>query len=138
MKKIWPYVWKIIWFVGLVILTIISYNIEQHLSNKVLYNVTPLNWSHFIIHFIWGIYLSLICINRWKIQFNFPLFICVFIPSFVLSLYLPLTSVSIINIPVGMWFAKVYSSGLIEIVAGLSLMVSLFYPAKNEKENIFL
>jgi uncharacterized membrane protein len=37
-----------------------------------------------------------------------------------------------------MWFAKVYSSGLIEIVAGLSLMVSLFYPAKNEKENIFL
>lgn len=138
MKKIWPYVWKIIWFVGLVILTIISYNIEQYLSNKVLYNVTPLNWSHFIIHFIWGIYLSLICINRWKIQFNFPLFICVFIPSFVLSLYLPLTSVSIINIPVGMWFAKVYSPGLIEIVAGLSLMVSLFYPAKNEKENIFL
>jgi len=87
----------------------------------------------FFIHFVWGIYLSLISIKRWKIQFNFPLFIGAFLPCLIVSLIIPISSITSGTVPFGPWFVKVHSTGLVEMAAGFTLILSIFHGTKEEK-----
>jgi len=132
MKKWSTYIWKLIWVIGLFLLTIISFDIKNQIKNSVNYDM--ISWTNSIILFIWGIYLSLIFIKKWSIKINPPLLICVFIPSFLFWLIPPLTSTLSISIPIGMWFLKAFNSNLIEIVAGLTFMLSIFNNSKSESE----
>ncbi|MDW0114541.1 hypothetical protein QT711_15185 [Sporosarcina saromensis] len=132
MKKWSTYIWKLIWVIGLFLLTIISFDILTQINNSSHFNAT--SWTSSIILFIWGVYLSLIFIKKWSIKINAPLFICVFIPSFLFSLIPPLTSTISISFPICMWFLKIFSSNLIEIVAGLTFMLSIFDNSKTESE----
>ena len=132
MKKWSTYIWKLIWVIGLFLLTIISFDIKNQIKNS--FNYDMISWTNSIIFFIWGIYLSLIFIKKWSIKINPPLLICVFIPSFLFLLIPPLTSTLSISIPIGMWFLKAFNSNLIEIVAGLTFMLSIFNNSKSESE----
>lgn len=117
------------WVVGLFLLTIISFDIQKQIDSysNSMFSVKPSYSAHILIHFIWGIYLSLLFIKKWTIRINLPLLLCVFLPCFLFSLILPISMFTSINFPTGgVWFIKVLSSGLIEIVAGLTLMLSIF------------
>ena len=129
MKNIMPYLWKLAWVVGLLLLTIISFDIEKQIDSfsASSFNITPKYWASFLIHFIWGIYLSLILINNWTFQINRPLLICVFLPCIFFSLIIPISAITSISLSFGgIWFVKVLASRFIEIVAGLTLMLSIF------------
>ncbi|MEK9197961.1 hypothetical protein [Ureibacillus sp. FSL E2-3493] len=135
MKKSSIYFWKIIWVIGLLLLTMISFDIENQIKDSSQFNFTPVYWSKFIIYFIWGMYLSLILIKKRSIKFNFPLFICIFVPCFTFSLIVPISASFSISIPfLGVWFLKVIHSGMIEIVAGLTFMLSIFHSGKSDSD----
>lgn len=137
MKKWSTYFWKLIWVMGLFLLTIISFNIKYkiHAISVSTYSIAPIIWANFIILFIWGVYLSLIFIKKWTIKINLPLLICVFLPCFLFSLCVPLTMIFSLSLPIGdIWFNKAVSSNFIEIVAGLTFMLSIFNNLKSESE----
>ncbi|HWL24308.1 MAG TPA: hypothetical protein VNR38_11270 [Ureibacillus sp.] len=138
MKKLIPYLWRLAWVVGLFILTIISFDIEDQIDSfsTATFNIMPNIWANFLIPFIWGIYLSLILIKKWAFRINLPLFLCVFLPCMLLSLIFPLSFLTSFHFPIGLgWIIKIMSSGLIEIVAGLTLMLSIFNSNNNERIN---
>ena len=132
MKKWSTYIWKLFWVIGLLLLTIISFDIKNQIENS--FHFAMIYWTNFIILFIWGIYLSLIFIKKWSIKINLPLLISVFIPCFLISLIMPLLATFPISFPSGIWLQKVLSSHLIEIVAGLTLMLSIFNSSISKNE----
>jgi len=137
MKKWSSYLWKLIWVIGLFLLTIISFNIKYKINviSASTYSIVPVIWTNFITLFMWGVYLSLIFIKKWTIKINLPLLICVYLPCFLFSLFGPLTTIFSLSLPVGgIWFNKALSSNLIEIIAGLTFMVSIFNNFKSESE----
>lgn len=137
MKKWSSYFGKLIWVMGLFLLTIISFNIKYkiHAISTSTYSIVPVIWTNFIILFIWGVYLSLIFIKKWTIKINLPLLICVFLPCFLFSLFVPLAMIFSISLPIGdIWFNKAARSNLIEMVAGLTFMLSIFNNLKSESE----
>ncbi len=138
MKKWSPYLWKLIWVIGLFLLTIISYDIKNEIRvmSDSTFSITPVFWTNFITLFIWGVYLSLIFIKKWTININLPLLICVFIPCFLISIFLPIATILPLSLPIGgIWFSKVISSYFIEIVAGLTFMLSIFNNLKSDRES---
>ncbi|MED3662354.1 hypothetical protein NST62_09725 [Ureibacillus sp. FSL K6-8385] len=137
MDKLWTYVWRILWIFGLFILAIVSMDMKQQISENLHYdNIHLFFWYIFICRIFWGIYLALICIKSWNIYLNGRLFICVFLPCFVFSLILPVSSITTGTLPFGIWFIKVYSTGLVEVAAGLSLMFSIFNGEKDKKQYV--
>ncbi len=66
MKKWSSYFWKLIWVIGLFLLTIISYDIKYQIKviSATTYSIVPVFWANFIILFMWGVYLSLIFIKK--------------------------------------------------------------------------
>ena len=131
MKKWSTYIWKLFWVIGLFLLTIINFDIKNQIKDS---SFPMIYWTSFIILFIWGIYLSLIFIKEWSIKLNLPLLICVFIPCFLFSLIMPLSATFPISFTSGIWLIKVLSSNLIEIVAGLTLMLSIFNNSISKSE----
>lgn len=129
-----PYLWKLAWVVGLFLLVMISFDIENQIDSysNANYDIIPKIWANFFIHFIWGLYLSLIFIKEWNFKVNRPLLICVFLPCILFSLNFPMSVLTSLYIPLGNWTIKVITSGLIEIVAGLTLMLSIFDNKKSD------
>ncbi|MGE7839752.1 hypothetical protein ACQKNX_03065 [Lysinibacillus sp. NPDC093712] len=137
MKKWSPYLWKLIWVIGLFLLTIISYEIKNEIRvmSDSTFSITPIFWTNFITLFMLGVYLSLIFIKKWTININLPLLICVFIPCFLFSIFLPIATILPLSLPIGgILFSKVISSYFIEIVAGLTFMLSIFNNLKSDSE----
>jgi len=66
LKKWSTYIWKLIWVIGLFLLTIISYDIKYQIKviSATTYSIAPVFLANFIILFMWGIYLSLIFIKN--------------------------------------------------------------------------
>ncbi|MEK4486100.1 hypothetical protein MHH81_10990 [Psychrobacillus sp. FSL H8-0484] len=135
MKKWSTYIWKLIWVIGLFLLTIISYDTKNQIKDSFTFHSEMIYWTRFIILFIWGIYLSLIFIKKWSFKINLPLLTCIFIPCFFFSLIMPLSATFSISFSTGgMWLVKVLISNLIEIVAGLTFMLSIFSNSISKSE----
>ena len=132
MKKWSPYIWRLSWVIGLFLLTIISFDIKNQIKDSSHFSM--IYWTSFVFLFIWGIYLSLIFMKKWSMKINLPLLICVFIPCFLLSLIMPLSATFNISLPGSIWLIKLLSSNLIEIVAGLTFMPSIFNNSINKIE----
>ncbi|SES42887.1 hypothetical protein [Psychrobacillus sp. OK032] len=138
MRKNWsPYVWKLLWTVGLIVLLIISYKLELQVKNHVAttFKMLPIIWFQFIASFILGIYLSLLFIKKWSVKWNWSLIVCVTIPFLIISIYLPITITFVQNIaqdpnnysvPFPFWLMKINTYGIPAIVAGLTLIIGLF------------
>lgn len=100
------------------------------------FSIAPVFWTNFITLFMWGVYLSLLFIKKWTININLPLLICVFTPCFLISIFLPIATILPLALPIGgVWFSKVISSYFIEIVAGLTFMLSIFNNFKSDCES---
>ncbi|MFJ8066573.1 hypothetical protein ACIQYS_18400 [Psychrobacillus sp. NPDC096426] len=138
MRKNWsPYVWKLLWTVGLIVLLIISYKLELKVKNHVAttFQMLPIIWFQFIANFVLGIYLSLLFIKKWSVKWNWSLIVCVTIPLLIISIYLPIAITFVQNIaqdsnnysvPFPSWLMKITTYGIPAIVAGLTLIIGLF------------
>lgn len=125
------WVLKLLWFVGLVVIILTSYHFEQLIQQYANKNFTlsPLLWFHSTVSFLCGIYISLLFVKKWSFKMNKPLFICVTVPCFIISFYYPTVSTFFANAKFftnAFWVFKLNSFGIAPIVAGLSLIVSLF------------
>lgn len=138
MREKWsPYVWKLLWTIGLIALLILSYKLEikvkYHVS--ITFQMLPMIWFQFIANFILGIYLSLLFIKNWSVKWNWSLIVCVTLPFLILSIYLPIAITFVqslaqdpnnFSVPFPIWLMTITTHGIPAIVVGLTLMIGLF------------
>ena len=138
------YFLKILWVVGLIILAIISFNYENQLRQTATetFNFIPVIWSKLFISILFGLYISLLFVKKWSFNINLSLLWCVAIPcillSFAFPLFVSLSSVNylpemIISSPISSGLQKIYSTNIFGIIAGLTMILSLFNAQPNNK-----
>ncbi len=136
-----PYFWNLSWVVGLIILAIINLNILnpfKQIANDT-FNLIPLLWANLLVSIIFGIYISLIFIKRWRLNFNSALFWGISVPSILISFSYPIlaTFSSIFDnltfsfIPY--WLIKISNLGVFGNIAGLTLILSIFNTQSQDK-----
>ncbi|QFG00190.1 hypothetical protein PB01_15980 [Psychrobacillus glaciei] len=148
MRKKWsPYVWNLLWVVGLIALLLIS----NELGLKIRYHVAttfhmlPITWYYAFAAFVIGVYISLLFINVRAVKWNWPLIICVTVPCFIIAFYYPVTYTIVqttasdpgnFSVPIPIWLMNINFVGILGIpslVAGLTLMVGMFEHYGNQK-----
>lgn len=145
MREKWsPYVWKLLWTVGLIVLLIISYKLELQVKNHVAttFQMLPIIWFQFIANFVLGVYLSLLFIKKMAVNWNWSLIFCVTLPLLIISIYLPIAITFVqtmapdpnnYSVPFPNWLFRITTYGIPAIVVGLTLMMGLF--SKTTKAN---
>lgn len=138
MRKNWsPYLWKLLWTVGLIALLTIKYNLELKVKNHMAttFQMLPIIWFQFIASFLLGNYLSLLFIKKWSVKWNWTLIVCVTLPFLIIACYYPIAVTIIENtsldpnnysVPFPYWMLQINLHGIPAIVAGLTLMSGLF------------
>ncbi|TRZ40563.1 hypothetical protein CEQ21_06580 [Niallia circulans] len=147
MKNNWvSYLLKLIWFIGLVALAIIAFNLDNHIQQSAseTFNLLPVIWTKLVISIIFGLYISLILVKKWSFKLNFSLLLCVAIPCLILSFAFPiLASLSLGgHLPeilesssISFELQKIFSMNVVGIIAGLSLILSLFNAQSGKVED---
>ena len=121
------YLWKLLWVVGLIILSSIIVNFENYARNLVesTYDFTLLNWSNLIDSIILGIYISLIFVKKWSLNINQTLLWCVSIPCILISFFYPIMIV--LGKPeIQYWIIQISTLEVFGIVSGMTLILSFF------------
>ncbi|MFF2754903.1 hypothetical protein ACFVR1_14270 [Psychrobacillus sp. NPDC058041] len=147
MRKNWsPYVWKLLWVVGLIALVLISYHLENKVRNHVAITFQPLSifWFMPTAYFVFGIYISLVLVRDWTFKWNWPLVVCVTIPLLIIAFYSPviytivqsISSDNNFSLPIPFWMMKINSLGIPSIVAGITLMVGMMGKKKEDYKEI--
>ena len=138
------YFLKFFWVVGLIILAIISFNYENQLQHTATetFNFIPVIWSKLFMSIVFGLYISLLFVKKWSFNINPSLLWCVAGPCIILSLAFPilvtLSSVNslpemITSSPISSGLQKMYSTNIFGIIAGLTIILSLFNAQPNNK-----
>ena len=138
------YLLKILWVVGLILLAIISFNYENQLQQNAseTYNMIPVIWSKLFISILFGLYTSLLFVKKWSFNINSSLLWCVALPCIILSFSFPLlvTLSSVDHLPemmtsslISSGLQKIYSTNIFGIIAGLTMIFSLFNAQPNNK-----
>lgn len=130
------YLLKISWFIGLILISIIIFNYENVVQLKAAetFNVTSMYWLKPVFGLTFGIYISLLLVKNWTLKFNGALFLCVFVPSIIITFAVPLWSfVFKVEFPpndaviaIFTWLTRIYSANLFGIIAGITLILSIF------------
>lgn len=128
------YVMKLLWGVGLFVLIFSSSTLGLSVQKKAetTFINEPLFWFDSMVPVVFGLYLSLLFVKRWTVKVHKPLFLCVTIPCLILTLYVPSVytfsfSPSVEDfLPNPFWLLSKDSFRIIPIVAGLTLLPSLF------------
>ena len=139
-----PYLLKILWVVGLIVLAIISYDYEIQISQTAseTFNFIPVFWSKPVISILFGLYISLIFVKRWSFRINPSLLWGIAIPCILLTFAFPILvslssagylSETIASSPIASSLPKVYASNVFGLIAGLSIILSLFHDQPNHK-----
>ena len=123
---------QIVWIIGLIVLVSLSLNVEDYLKQVAgeTYNPFPLYWYSSLDSFIFGIYISLIFLNKWSFNVNTTLLCFVFIPSLLITFCFPILvmlngwGVSIAYIPY--WLIRVSQVEVFGIIAGVTLILGVF------------
>jgi len=141
-----PYLIKFIWFIGLIALAIIAFNLDNQIQQSAseTYSLLPVIWTKLVISIIFGLYISLILVKKWSIKVNFSLLWCVAIPSLILSVAFPiLASLSLSghlpgiveSSPISFGLQKIFSMNIIGIIAGLTIILSFFNTQSSKVEH---
>jgi hypothetical protein len=131
------YIWKLLWIVGLFTLVIIYSQLEQSLKQYVATNfkMLPLVWFYSVVPVVFGAYIALLFVKIRSINLNFPLILCVTIPSLLGAFYMPVifsiaqnttSTTDSFNMPIPLWMYSTNIIGILSVVAGLTLIVGLF------------
>ncbi len=137
---------KILWVLGLIGCTLISYHFEQTVKQKgeATFDFLPLYWFKSVVPILFGVYISLLFVKWRSMTINTPLLLCVSIPCLIIALYNPViysivanttSSSSSFSVPIPFWMIKINSLGIPSIVAGATFFPSFFgnSPSKNPK-----
>jgi len=135
--KLSPYQWKILWVIGLVILSFICFDYQEHAqqTSKETFTITPILWINLIITILFGLYFSLLFVRKWSIQLNPSLLFCVAVPCLLLSFLYPLDATiepinhflaGIFSPSIYQWLLKIYAMNAAGIVGGMTLILSIF------------
>jgi hypothetical protein len=137
-KSKWAaYFWKIIWIIGFIILLEISIDFKSQVqeNSKMTYNIIPVLWANSISSFIFGLYASIIIVKKWTFKFNLPLLVCVCIPCIFIAFGYPIIATIsyfeylpdvIAGLPISFWLIKIFSEDVVGIIAGVTLVLSIF------------
>lgn len=130
MKRGWKaYVWKLLWLVGFIILLNFHFNLGEEIRETASTNfvMTPYLWFNAVMSFVIGLYIALFFVKRWRWNFNLPLYLCVATPCLLIHFSIPiLFSASIEGLKLPLWFVSASTSNIVGIVAGISLLLSMF------------
>ena len=140
------YFWKILWIIGLIVLARLSFSYEIQIKQSAneTFSLIPFIRFKLLVSIVFGLYLSLIFVKKWTFNINPSLLWCISIPSLLLSFTYPITATltSFKNLPevianssILYWLIIVTSSSnIFGIVAGLSLILSLFSESRNYED----
>ena len=128
---------KLLWVMGLLAMILVAFHYQQVIKEDFEATYSPLftYWFHSVVPFLFGLYSSLLFIKSWSLKIDIPLFLCVTFPLIILSFYSPVTytifsnlapNPSSFNVPIPFWLSKISLFEIVPIVAGLTLIVSLF------------
>lgn len=138
MRKNWSrYAWKLLWLVGLIALLFLHFNLELKVKNYVAitFQSLPMFWFISTAPFVLGIYISLLFVKVRSFKWNWPLILCITVPSLIIAFYNPIIYTIVINVasdsnsfsvPIPFWMFKINTYGILSLVAGLTLMVGMF------------
>ena len=140
---------KLLWVMGLLALMLIAFQYQQIIKQdfEATYNPLSTFWFHSIVPLLFGLYSSLLFIKNWSFKINIPLFLGVTCPLLILSFYSPVTYTIFLNIapdpssfsvPIPFWMFKINSFEIVPIVAGLTLIVSLFGANRQQSRHLTL
>lgn len=147
-KASWaPYVKKLLWVIGLIILASICFHFDNQIQQKAneQFNFIPVIWTKLFISLMFGLYLSLILVKRWSISINSSLLWCVAVPCLLLSISFPVLVTLeaaghlpdvISSSPVIMELQKIFSTNILGVTAGLTMIISFFGNQKICDDNI--
>lgn len=133
-RKWSPYFWKIAWFIGFVVLVNFSFSVKKFLQQMAseTFNAIPYLYSSIFISIIFGIYLALLFVQKWSFHVNMSLMICVCIPFLLLTFSSPILTILAsfdllpANFMLSAKFFDIYATYTFGIIAGLTLILSLF------------
>ena len=106
------------------------------------YNLILIIWSKLFISIIFGLYISLLFVKKWSFNINSSLLWCVALPCIILSFAFPIlvTLSSVDYLPemmtsslISSGLQKIYSTNIFGIIAGLTIILSLFNAQPNNK-----
>lgn len=147
MRKKWsPYIWKLLWVLGLIALLIINYDLELKVKNHVqnTFHFLPMFWFQSIAGFVIGIYFSLLFIKVWVVKWNWLFIAFVAAPCFIIAFYFPVIYTIIqyttsdpnnFSVPLPFWMMKINSHGIPNLAAGLTLTLGIFGYTEKPKTN---
>ncbi|MFP3919809.1 hypothetical protein U5N28_18550 [Lysinibacillus telephonicus] len=121
------YLWKLLWVVGLIILSLIILNFENQVRNFVdatLY-FSLIFWFNLISSILFGIYISLIFVKTWSLNINTTLLWGVSIPCILISFFYPIM-LTLGKAGVPNWIIQISTSEVLGIVSGMTLILSFF------------
>lgn len=138
------YFWKILWFIGAIVLVKVSLDIRNELERiamESLESAIPMMWVRSLIPFIFGLYLALLIVKKWKVRINLSLLACVSIPSILLAFGMPLW----VSTPFGyyinnflgrsvlFWLIEYADLGVFGVIGGVTFVLSFFHTTPNKK-----
>lgn len=127
------YMYYIIWIIGALLLLYYGnhYLTDVARQSEVDFNIKRVVWVSAAYAFVLGVYLSALLGLPGRSNFNKPMFIAVFLPSFILLIYVLLSSYT--KLPSIPYYDDITSRNghfYLGVISGLSLIKSLFEPRR--------
>jgi hypothetical protein len=116
--------YKVLWVIGLLLLlSLFSYvtGITGVISRS---NIDLHFWVNSVGYFFFGIYLSLLFINKWTLNINKSLLLSVCIPCLIFGLYTPIAYT--INDSFSQLLIPLHTTGISSLIGGYAIMRALF------------
>lgn len=147
MRTNWSnYAWKLCWVVGLIALTLLSSFLRQRIrdNSAITFDMLPYFWFHATIFLVFGLYISILFLKTWTVNINWPLLLCVSLPSLLIAFYSPVIFTivkyttpdpSSFSVPIPYWLHRINELGIPAIVAGLSIMIGMFENRNTNNSN---
>ncbi|MEI4770175.1 hypothetical protein WAX74_11065 [Psychrobacillus sp. FJAT-51614] len=140
------YVWKLSWLVGLIALILLSSLLGQNIreNSAITFNLIPYFWFITTTFLVFGLYISVLFIRSWTVKLNWPLLLCISLPSLLIAFYSPVivtviqyttSESSNFSAPVPYWIYQINELGIPAIVAGLSIMIGIFENRNTNNSN---
>lgn len=120
------FLWKLLWVIGLIILSLIILNLETQVRSYVdsTYIFSLIVWVNLINSIILGIYLSLIFVKKWSLNINPTLLWGVSIPCLFISIFFPIMIT--LGKSISYWVIQISTFEVFGIVSGMTFILSFF------------
>lgn len=118
--------WKLLWVIGLIILSSLFLYLETQVRNYVdsTYIFSLIFWVNLMNSIILGIYISLIFVKKWSLNINPTLLWGVSFPCLFISIFIPIMIT--LGKSIHYWIIQISTFEVFGIVSGMTLILSFF------------